>query len=68
MVISGMGIEVKEIESPASARCVACGGFAPFFCDYEVLPGKTCDAPLCGKCRYNLGVRDFCPEHAGRHD
>lgn len=49
------------------ARCKVCGGFAPFLCDYEVEPGRTCDAPLCGRCRINKGVKDFCPEHAGKH-
>lgn len=48
------------------ARCVSCGNPAPFLCDYEVAPGKTCDAPICGQCRYNVGVKDYCPEHAGK--
>lgn len=48
------------------AFCVACGAPAPFLCDYEVSPGKTCDAPLCGRCRYNVGLRDYCPAHAGK--
>lgn len=46
------------------ARCVVCGNPAPFLCDYEVAPGRTCDKPLCGQCRYNMGVKDYCPEHA----
>jgi hypothetical protein len=45
-------------------RCVACGGYAPFFCDYEIAPGQTCDAPVCGRCRYNIGLKDYCPSHA----
>ncbi len=48
------------------ATCVVCGGFAPFLCDYEVAPGKTCDRPICGRCRVNFGLTDYCPQHAGR--
>jgi hypothetical protein len=52
----------KEIERPS---CVACGGYAPFLCDYEISPGVFCDKPLCGRCRINMGLKDYCPEHAG---
>ncbi len=48
------------------AVCKVCGALAPFLCDYEVAPGKTCDAPLCGRCRVSTGVKDYCPEHAGK--
>ncbi len=53
----------KRAEMPT---CVVCGGFAPFLCDYEVAPGKTCDRPVCGRCRYNAGLKDYCPQHAGK--
>lgn len=53
----------KEIERPS---CAVCGGFAPFLCDYEVSPGVFCDKPLCGRCRINMGLKDYCPEHAGK--
>lgn len=45
--------------------CVVCGDYAPFFCDYEIIPGQSCDAPMCGQCRTNFGIRDYCPRHAG---
>ena len=53
----------KKAQAPT---CVVCGGFAPFFCDYEILLGKTCDAPMCGRCRVNKGLKDYCPCHAGK--
>lgn len=31
-------------------QCVSCGGLAPLLCDYEVAPGKTCDAGICRGC------------------
>lgn len=48
------------------ALCINCGEPAPFLCDYEVAPGKTCDATLCGRCRINMGLKDYCPNHAGK--
>ncbi|MGD0794954.1 MAG: hypothetical protein ABR958_05105 [Dehalococcoidales bacterium] len=53
-------------DSRGLPRCIVCGAFAPFYCDYEIETGKTCDAPLCGRCRFNMGVKDYCPEHAGK--
>ena len=47
-------------------RCVVCGAIAAFLCDYEIEPGKTCDAPLCGQCRFNVGVKDYCHAHTGK--
>ncbi len=61
----GSMIACLRTPAPTFARCVVCGQYAPFLCDFEVAPGKTCDAPLCGRCRYNMGVKDYCPEHAG---
>ncbi len=52
----------KPMEIP---RCVVCGGYAPFFCDYEISPGQICSAPLCGQCRANFGIHDYCPKHLG---
>ena len=45
--------------------CSVCGAPAIFICDFEVSPGRTCDAPLCGRCRINIGLKDYCPAHAG---
>jgi len=69
-----MQCAVEEIErQPApgyppgkeTMPCSVCGAPAVFLCDYEVEPGRTCDAPLCGRCRYNVGLKDYCPAHAG---
>jgi len=46
--------------------CSVCGAPAVFVCDYEIEPGRTCDAPLCGRCRINDGLKDYCPAHAGK--
>ena len=40
------------------------GSYAPFRCDYEVRPGEECGKPICPSCRINMGVKDYCPEHA----
>ena len=42
--------------------CVVCGKPAVFVCDYP-LDGRSCDAPLCGRCRVNVGLKDYCPGH-----
>ena len=48
-------------------RCLICGYLGSYLCDYPVKKSKskTCDKPLCGKCRTNVrdGV-DLCPMHA----
>jgi hypothetical protein len=44
--------------------CCACGKVgAPKLCDGRTdRPGKTCDAPLCGRCASPIGRdRDLCP-------
>lgn len=69
-----MPCEIREIDGVkmivcsrrAVALCVNCGAVAPFLCDYEVEPGKTCDVPLCGQCSVHSGTRDYCPAHAGK--
>lgn len=45
-------------------RCSSCSAWAGFLCDFEVLPGKTCDKPLCGRHAIPVG-RDLhlCPYH-----
>ena len=45
----------------------ACGSFADFLCDKPIGNGKTCDLPICDKCRiHGTNGRqrwDFCPRH-----
>jgi hypothetical protein len=45
-------------------RCRVCGGISTKLCDYEVRPGKTCDAPLCSGCAVHTEPNlDYCPSH-----
>lgn len=54
--------------SPPGAFCsVCCARTTEALCDYPLGRGKTCDAPLCGGCRWRLGPGmdvDYCPAHA----
>lgn len=49
--------------------CYLCGKRAGFLCDFELSVdtagnSKTCDRPICGKCRHSIGPeKDLCPEH-----
>ena len=66
-IVNGQPIIICYRGKPVEqATCVVCGGFAAFLCDYEGAPGKTCDAPLCGRCRINVGLKDYCPTRAGK--
>lgn len=39
-----------------------------FLCDWmNEGMGKMCDKRLCGKCRTQVGNKDYCPIHAKRH-
>ena len=45
-------------------KCAFCGRPATFYCDYSIGNGKTCDKPICRKCRTAIGVElDVCPHH-----
>lgn len=51
----------------ARAKCVSCHRPHTKLCDFEIAPGKTCDAPLCGSCATSGGTNvDYCREHALR--
>ncbi len=44
--------------------CSVCGAPGRYLCDYPLAPGKTCDKPLCGRCRVIKGPdQDWCPGH-----
>jgi hypothetical protein len=47
--------------------CENCGEPSDFLCDYPVGEGKTCDLPLCRKCRTHVGKYDFCPIHTEKN-
>lgn len=56
---------------PRRKRCKFCcalspGNFVSRLCDFEVAPGKTCDAEMCIDCARPVGPDiDFCPDHSG---
>lgn len=44
--------------------CACCGVEPDFLCDYPIGGGKTCDLPLCSRCKRSIGEdRDLCPVH-----
>lgn len=44
--------------------CQVCGLPSTKLCDADVGNGKTCDAPLCGRCTQHVGLdTDYCPKH-----
>ena len=46
-------------------KCAFCGRPADYLCDYPVSEGKTCDKPICKKCKTIVGIDfDYCPTHA----
>jgi hypothetical protein len=52
-------------------RCPFCppgmAKFATLECDFEIAPGKTCDARMCADCSRPVGEdRDYCPDHQGQ--
>ena len=52
-------------EKPLPKPCGVCGSISGFLCDGLVGEGKTCDMPLCEKCRVHQGEdTDYCPDHA----
>jgi hypothetical protein len=56
--VCGAGIEA----------CAGCGVVAVALCDWPIGRGRTCDLPLCGRCRVpqggDLRDLDYCPQHA----
>lgn len=46
-------------------KCAFCGKPADYLCDYPIGDGKTCDKPICKKCKTIVGDNlDYCPTHA----
>ena len=44
--------------------CYYCGKPMTSLCDYPVGEGKTCDRPMCNKCKTKIGPDlDVCQEH-----
>lgn len=45
-------------------RC-GCGNRGVFLCDWKIGDGKTCDAPLCGRCALSPEAeKHLCKAHA----
>ena len=50
-------------------RCAYCGKPATILCDYPLPSGKTCDRPMCNKCRTKIGPDlDVCRVHNNPSD
>lgn len=54
--------------APRRRRCSACKfQTVPArlrLCDFELVPGKTCDALICVDCAaHHAPGKDYCPEH-----
>lgn len=51
-----------------ACKTPGCGGRGQFLCDYPLegkRAGKTCDRPMCDRCRVSMGPgRDYCASHA----
>jgi uncharacterized protein YeaO (DUF488 family) len=64
--VIGAGFVCTSGARRSGPPCRSCGEpKTSLLCDYDVGRGKTCDAPICGACRTNIGEdRDLCPPHA----
>lgn len=62
----GVAIVCTRGRRKRKPACKFCGvADAGFLCDAPVAKRRTCDAPICGGCRVNVGPNvDVCPEHA----
>lgn len=65
--LTQIGDGVAFVCGNSIAAC-ACNYVATALCDYPMGKGRTCDAPLCERCRVRQGGAlrdiDFCPPHA----
>jgi len=49
---------------PRKPKCIVCGMYAGFLCDFDIGEGKTCDNPVCAQHRVRIALNvDHCPEH-----
>ena len=62
-IINGIRVFV-DAGAALPRRCVRCQAPSEFLCDYPVVKGVTCDAPLCPACAKEIGPdRHYCPLH-----
>jgi hypothetical protein len=60
----GIAIIFNRAQRKPDQLC-PCGHTATHLCDYPIASRKTCDAPLCKRCRFHVGKdSDMCPKHA----
>ena len=63
-----MGRGIISMQVRKSELC-ECGRLRVALCDYPVGGGKTCDRPICEKCRTHVGKdTDYCKTHSGAAD
>jgi hypothetical protein len=68
--INGQGVIVCGVREKSLGPCRICGTHpATRLCDFEVSPGKTCDARMCEQCALRIGNDyDLCPKHSDSND
>jgi hypothetical protein len=68
--INGQGVMVCGVREKTLGPCRVCGSRpATRLCDFEISPGKTCDARMCDHCALRVGDdTDFCPKHSDSTD
>jgi len=61
--VDGMDVFLDGRDLPAP--CAKCRDMSQYLCDYPVIPGVTCSAPLCAACAKPVGKNKYlCPIHA----
>lgn len=62
------GVAIVKHAKPRRRCCAFCRiTWDGLLCDFEVSPGKTCDAPMCKRHAAEVGPdRHLCPVHNGR--
>jgi hypothetical protein len=68
--INGQGVIVCGVREKTLGPCRICGTHpATRLCDFEVSPGKTCDARMCEHCALRIDDDyDLCPKHSDSND
>lgn len=61
----GDGVAFVRYSNPRRRKCAFCKrNWGTLLCDFEIAPGKTCDALICPACVTSVGKdRDVCPDH-----
>ena len=60
--VNGLDVILDGRDLPAP--CCRCRGMSEHLCDYPVIPGVRCAAPLCAACAKAIGKnKHLCPLH-----